>query len=30
VFDKIKKEVRLWVLAGARRSSDLMPQEWLL
>jgi hypothetical protein len=27
VFDKIKKEVRLWVLAGARRSSDLMPQE---
>jgi hypothetical protein len=27
ILDKIKKEARLWVLAGAKRLGDLMPGE---
>jgi hypothetical protein len=27
VFDKIRKEAWLWVLAGARRLDDQMPRE---
>jgi hypothetical protein len=27
IFDSIKYEARLWVLAGAKRLGDLMPEE---
>jgi hypothetical protein len=27
IFDLIKAEVRLWILAGAERLGDLMPKE---
>jgi hypothetical protein len=27
ILDKIKCEARLWVLAGAKRLGDLMPEE---
>jgi hypothetical protein len=27
IFDKIKREARLWVLAGAKWLRDLMPEE---
>jgi hypothetical protein len=30
IFDKIKCEARIWVIAGAKRLDDFMPGEWSL